>query len=225
MAPTLLDQIMILTPTDMERVRLQSCDPRLGRVHVCGFGPIASGIFAGELFARFRPQWAILLGIAGGMKPSVEMGRAYVFDSVVVDGVGAGSGTGFRSARAMGWSQLERWTAEHPQDSLPLALPDPRQSIAHGQLLTVCAATDHEDELQQRMMRYPEAVAEDMEGWSVALAGAAHGVPVSVVRGISNRAGNRRTEEWRIDEALMSAAELVWQLVGEIQAQGDAHSA
>ncbi|MCA9038471.1 MAG: hypothetical protein KDA91_25270, partial [Planctomycetaceae bacterium] len=54
---------------------------------------------------------------------------------------------------------------------------------------------------------YPEAVAEDMEGYAVAMACYAANVTVSIVRGISNQAGNRDQSHWKTKEALVSVAQ------------------
>ena len=48
--------------------------------------------------------------------------------------------------------------------------------------------------------RYPDAVAESMEGAGVAAAAALHGVPVAELRSISNLVGPRG--EWQLANAL-----------------------
>ena len=52
-----------------------------------------------------------------------------------------------------------------------------------------------------------KAIAEDMEGFGVAMACKLAGVPLRIVRGISNRAGDRDLTQWQIEEALAAAAE------------------
>ena len=59
---------------------------------------------------------------------------------------------------------------------------------------------------------FPDAVAEDMEAFGVAMACQMHGVPLEVVRGISNEVGDRDHSQWQIDKALRAAAELVIRL-------------
>ena len=48
-----------------------------------------------------------------------------------------------------------------------------------------------------------------MEGFSVAIAAAMAGVPLMIVRGISNIAGDRDKSRWRIVDALNAAADVV----------------
>ncbi|NEE29228.1 futalosine hydrolase, partial [Streptomyces sp. SID7982] len=52
------------------------------------------------------------------------------------------------------------------------------------------------------LARHPSAVAEAMEGFGVAEAAAAHGVPVLEVRAVSNAIGPRDRDAWRIPAAL-----------------------
>ncbi|WP_461031047.1 phosphorylase family protein, partial [Streptomyces sparsus] len=55
--------------------------------------------------------------------------------------------------------------------------------------------------------RHPGAVAEAMEGFGVAQAAAAQGVPVLEVRAVSNAVGPRDRAAWRIPDALDALAE------------------
>ena len=54
-------------------------------------------------------------------------------------------------------------------------------------------------------------MAEDMEAFGVALACHARQTPLTVVRGISNLAGDGDVAGWRIDEALTAARALALQ--------------
>jgi futalosine hydrolase len=53
---------------------------------------------------------------------------------------------------------------------------------------------------------YRDAVAEDMEGFGVAMACQLLQVPLRIVRGISNVAGNRDFKSWQVESALQQAA-------------------
>ena len=54
-----------------------------------------------------------------------------------------------------------------------------------------------------------------MEAFGVAMAASLAGVPVQVVRGISNNAGDRDKAHWEIGEALEAAAQLVGELIAD----------
>jgi len=53
-----------------------------------------------------------------------------------------------------------------------------------------------------------------MEAYSVAVAARLHGVPLTVVRGISNLAGDRDHSRWRMTEALQAARAVLRELEG-----------
>ncbi len=204
---------LLLLPTERERALFLAEWPRgLALVEACGFGPVASAARSAELLARLRPRRVCLVGIAGTFDPrSAPVGSARVFDSVVQDGIGVGRGASFRGPSALGlpqWPGSESCAAIH--DTLVLARPHVPGALADplGLLLTVPSASATEIEAAERRERFPRAIVEDMEGFAVALASALRGVPLVIVRGISNRVGDRRANEWRIPEAMAAAREL-----------------
>ena len=72
-------------------------------------------------------------------------------------------------------------------------------------MLSVAAAADGAPSAARRAARYPAALAEEMEGFAVAVAAGLFGVPLRIVRGASNLAGDRNHAEWRMAEALAAA--------------------
>jgi len=204
-APTLL-----LVPTAEELARLRPLPPGLALCAVCGFGPVAAAARAAELLARLEPRRALLVGIAGTYDENeLAIGRAACFAEVALDGVGAGSGERFQGPRELG---LPQWTGPPAiVDRLPLATPAgvPRKPL----LLTACAAAASSAEARARRARFPGALAEDMEAFAVAFACARARVPLTVVRGASNTAGDRARERWRVDDALAAARTLAVMLL------------
>ena len=80
-------------------------------------------------------------------------------------------------------------------------------------MLTCCAASASEHDVRLKLKKHPGAVAEDMEGFSVAAACRLAGVPLRVVRGISNRAGDRNKNNWRVGVAMASVEKTIgWAL-------------
>jgi futalosine hydrolase len=80
-------------------------------------------------------------------------------------------------------------------------------------LLTVTAAAAGPDDVHLRKAIFPEASAEEMEGFAVALACRLAGVPCTIIRGISNTAGDRDKAHWQIEAPLAAAADLVLRLL------------
>ncbi len=206
---------LILFPTELERRRFGDqggIDAELADVDLCGFGPVAAAARTAQLVAARRPARVLLVGIAGAYDLAEHpVGSAIEFGRAAIDGVGVGVGDTFVPPPSLGFPQWPGQDAgeegaPHPlADVVPLSGPE---GLHTELLLTTCAASDTPELAAQRRERYPAAVAEDMEGFGVALACAFAGVPLRIVRGISNEVGDRRPEHWRIPAALAAARRL-----------------
>jgi futalosine hydrolase len=216
---------LILVPTEIERRRL---DPILApaaaqgcRVALCGFGPVAAAARTAQLLAEHAPERVLLVGIAGRVAECLAVGAAYHFDRVACFGVGAGSGGEFMPAGAMGWPQ---WPGD-ADDATPARggqigdeIGDLMPCSVGGRadlLLTVCAAAANAEDVRLRTQAFPDATAEDMEGFAVAFACRLRGVPVGIVRGISNTAGDRDKSHWQVAAAVEAAGRLALQVMAE----------
>lgn len=173
-------------------------------IELCGFGPIASAVRTAQLIAEHRPDQVLLLGIAGAYK-ELEIGKAFQFSSIGCHGIGVGEGEDFQTAEQMGWSQSV--------NGVPVGNPVVLDENVGPQLLTACAASDNPIQAAQRLKLFPEACAEDMESYSVAMACLTRGADLVVVRGISNIAGERDKSKWEIELALESALELTREIL------------
>ena len=208
-----MPRLLILVPTEYELNHLQ---PHLARsvvdsdgvIAVCGFGPITSGIGATRLITRHLPESVILVGIAGAFSPHLRIGMASTFSRIGCYGIGAGSGSEFQTAAELGWNQwIDPDSAESPGDTIQIA-SEPNVNSESPMLLTVCAASANATDVTDRLRRFPQAVAEDMEGFSVAMACRMADIPLTVIRGISNVAGDRNKANWNVSAALAAAADL-----------------
>jgi len=204
---------LILVPTSMELalIQRQGSWERRCQFEVCGFGPIAAAANAARMIERHRPHRVLLLGIAGGYRYEIEIGAAVEFNEVTCYGVGVGEGDQFRPAQHFGWKQWEG-DAESQAigDRIQLNRTADREatSAESGMLLTVTSAADNSVAVDNRLQLFPAAIAEDMEGFGVAMACHLSSVPCRIVRGISNHAGDRDKSNWRIAAAIESAVAL-----------------
>jgi len=190
---------LVLVPTPLELRHLEELGGFPGCVLArCGFGPVAAAARTAELLARLRPPRAWLVGLAGSLGAE-PLGAALRFTRVRLDGVGVGAGSAFRPASRIGFAQWEEGE-ERIEETLALAAPG-----APCELLTVGAASATPAEAAARRARYPEAAAEDMEAFGAALACRLAGVELGVVRGLSNRAGERDAARWETHAALAAA--------------------
>ncbi len=215
---------LLLVPTELERgligpVVVAGCGGSV-RVDLCGFGPVVAAARTARLIAELRPEHVLLVGIAGRFSDRLAIGQAYAFERVACHGIGAGSGGDFIPAATMGWKQ---WPGDASDpatqigDSLPCTgspLPAAAPAARAGLLLSACSAAAGDDDVRTRLRLHPEAAAEDMEGFAVAAACRLGGVPLEIVRGISNTAGDRNASGWQVEAACRAAAELAAMLLG-----------
>ena len=153
---------------------------------MCGFGLAAAGAGAAHAIATHPAEAAggvVLAGLAGTYDATrLPAGATVDAASVRVDGIGAG-----------GAGPAELGFAE--SDVIRLAGRD-------GELLSVATAAATQAEAAKRAALHPEAVAEEMEGFAVAVAAALFGVPFRIVRGVSNVAGERDRSRWQMPAAM-----------------------
>ncbi len=209
-----MPKTLILVPTDLERRFVGPSLAACGSLALCGFGPVAAAARTAGLLAEHTPVRVLLVGIAGRLGESLAVGAAYRFAHVACFGVGAGSGDAFLTAGAMGWPH---WPGDPTSPDAAIGDVIPLASCAApasaGLLLTACAASASSHDVALRHTLFPNAVAEDMEGFGVALACRLAGVPLDIIRGISNTAGDRDTSRWQIAAALAAAADLAHTIV------------
>lgn len=213
---------LLLIPTEFERKFLTSVSGlKKTTVEICGFGPIVAAAKTAQLINRHSPDRVMLLGIAGSYssesKTDLMPGSASVYSSVGCFGIGVGSDERFETAVEMGWQQWSDADSDPIGDWIQL---DPGASPMHRfpnrQLLTVCAASGNNEDVVRRLKKFPDAVAEDMEGFAVATACHFFQKPLTIVRGISNVAGDREKTNWKIAEALVSAESLAVEIIQNV---------
>ena len=217
-----MSNTLLLIPTDVERRWAGGLEDQLSqraRVELCGFGPIVAGIRTTQLIAQHGPERVLLVGIAGAINAELLTGRAYEFDQVACYGIGAGCGSNFQTAAEMGWRQ---WSSESLdfgipsiEDTIQLSRVDKVSCGGSRLLLTVCAASANAAEVASHQVKFPQAMAEDMEGFSVAAACKLAHVPLRIVRGISNMAGDRKHENWQSAAAMQAALHMALAMLDE----------
>jgi futalosine hydrolase len=160
-----------------------------------------------QLLATGSFDSVALIGIAGSLSDDVAIGCAMQFGTVYCDGIGVGQGATHRSSSDMGWQQ---WPDEPTiQDAIQLRAPKHDHPLPG--LVSVLAASATPSEAAWRHSRFPLGKAEDMEGFGVAVSCRLANVPLMIVRGISNRAGDRDHAKWNIAGSLDQAMQLILQ--------------
>ncbi|MET8718483.1 futalosine hydrolase [Streptomyces misionensis] len=136
-------------------------------------------------------------GIGGGFAPGAPLGSLVVADAITVADLGAETADGFLPVTELGFGTV----THRPPESLVRAVAE-ATGARIGTALTVSTVTGTADRAAALRTRHPRALAEGMEGFGVAEAAAAQGVPVLEIRAISNPVGPRDRAAWRIGDAL-----------------------
>nr|WP_026245337.1 futalosine hydrolase [Streptomyces sp. SID8379] len=174
-------------------------DPAIDVIAV-GVGPAAAA--AGTATAlttaalEGRPYTLVVsAGIGGGF--TAPPGAVLIADAITAADLGAETPEGFVPVTELGFGTV----THRPPASLVRDLAAVT-SAGVGTVLTVSTVTGTADRAALLAQSHPGAVAEAMEGFGVAEAAAAHGVPVAEIRAVSNAVGPRDRDAWRIGDAL-----------------------
>ncbi|HKT05907.1 MAG TPA: futalosine hydrolase, partial [Rugosimonospora sp.] len=141
-------------------------------------------------------------GIGGGFPGRAGLGATVLATASIAADLGADSPDGYLSLDELGFGNTR--ATVHP--GLLAALGAVLPGAVRGAVLTVSTVTGTAAVAAELARRYPDAVAEAMEGFGAATAAGQAGVPFAEVRTISNPVGPRDRGAWRIAEALAALA-------------------
>ncbi|MFD3698581.1 futalosine hydrolase [Streptomyces sp. NPDC058646] len=171
-------------------------------VLAAGVGPAAAAAGTATALALADHSLVVSAGIGGGFAPAAPVGSLVVADAIVAADLGAETPEGFLDVQALGFGRSVH---------LPPAELAARAAEVTGALLapvlTVSTVTGTAGGAAGLLARHPMAGAEAMEGFGVAEAAAAHGLPVLELRAVSNAVGPRDRAAWRIGDALAALAD------------------
>ena len=177
-------------------------------VVVGGVGPAAAAAATSAALAARNYELVMSAGIGGGFTP-LRQGEVAVAASIVFADLGVETSDGFVPVSELGFGS-EQYAVE---PKLAVELAD-RTGGHLGTVLTVATVTGTAATADALARRFPDAVAEGMEGAGVAAAALLHGVPAAEVRAISNPVGPRDRAAWQIDRALESLGRAVAAITG-----------
>ncbi|CAL9457131.1 Futalosine hydrolase [Streptomyces sp. enrichment culture] len=173
-------------------------------VMAAGVGPAAAAVGAATALATAPYPYDLVVsaGIGGGFAPRAPLCSLVVSDSIVAADLGADTPDGYLPVEELGFGR----SVHTP----PAALTGRVRDAVRGSgvpcllapVLTVSTVTGTAARAAELAARHPRAGAEAMEGFGVAEAAAAHGVPAVEIRAVSNTVGPRDRAAWRVGEAL-----------------------
>ncbi|MFU8870950.1 futalosine hydrolase [Micromonospora sp. SL4-19] len=205
--------VVTAVPVEAEAVRAGLIDPTV-TVAPVGVGSAVAGAATARLLALAeaagRPYRAVVsAGIAGGFVGRVTVGGTVLATRSVAADLGAESPEGFLPVEELGMpAELLGGGSVMTADSgllgaLRTALPE----AVVGAVLTVSTVTGTAASTAALAARHPDAVAEAMEGYGVAVAASQAGLPFAELRTVSNPIGPRDRGSWRMREAFATLTE------------------
>jgi len=176
----------------------------------CGIGKVNAAVGCALLLDRWKPEFVVNTGSAGGLDPALAIGDVVVSDGLLqhdVDvtafGYAPGQVPGMDAIFAVPAALVER--AEQAveelkaEGSLPADLGRTRGAVASGDVFV------HEGALVASIRaRFPAVKAVEMEGAAIAQTCALFGVPFLAIRALSDIAG--KESPMKFDEFLPLAS-------------------
>ncbi|MCM4079425.1 futalosine hydrolase [Paractinoplanes hotanensis] len=202
--------VVTAVAAEAEAVRA-GADPDNVVVEPVGVGPAAAAAGTARLLATGRYRAVVSAGIAGGFPGRAPVGSIVLGARSIAADLGAETPDGFLPVDELGFGTsvlscdpalLKALTAELPEAIV-------------GDVVTLSTVTGTKRTADRLAESYPQAVAEAMEGYGVAVAAA--GLPFAELRAISNPVGPRDRAAWRLREAfaaLSTASGQLWTACG-----------
>ncbi|MEU4680271.1 futalosine hydrolase [Micromonospora sp. NPDC023737] len=205
--------VVTAVPAEADAIRAGLADPTV-TVTPVGVGPAVAAAATARALALAEvagePYRAVIsAGVAGGFAGRVPVGGTVLGTASIAADLGAEAPEGFIPIDALGMPPAllggGSTVLADPEllAVLRAALPD----ATVGPVLTVNTVTGTAASTELLSQRHPDAVAEAMEGYGVAVAAAQAGLPFAELRTISNPIGPRDRNSWRMREALAALTE------------------
>ncbi len=172
------------------------------RIGITGVGIASASMALGTFCAMDAPEAAIMVGSAG-MFPraglsvgDLVVARAEILSELgVVSGPGIGDGVLLKLSGVAQEIPLDRELCGQAAEAAMKV-----GKVVCGKSLTVTGASANREHAALREKRFG-TLAENMEGYALALAGQRFEIPTAEIRGISNEAGDRNRSNWDFETA------------------------
>lgn len=179
-----------------------------------GPGMANAAAACGAAIERYGPRRVFNVGICGAYGDGAGLiGTAVAGAGAVFADTGAAHGGGFDPLRAMNLP-LARSGGADVYNRIILSNDLIPKEIARADFLTVAAVSGSPGYARQLAARFPPPagclLCEDMESAAVGLVALRAGLPCTVVRGVSNRCGDRDHGRWDIRGAARAAQETLY---------------
>lgn len=178
-----------------------------------GIGKVLSAVTTVLLIHQYGVNMVINTGSAGGIGKGLAVGDIVIANKLAyfdVDVTGFGYEKGQLPGMPLYYDCSTYLKAEMKKAVEKIGLP-----VQHGLIVTGDSFIDDKEKTARILADFPEALACEMEGASIAQAAAQFNIPFLVVRAISDTADHAATQSFDefIEEAGKKSAEMVIQFV------------
>ena len=177
---------------------------------ITGVGVAAAAMALGAYGATVRPDLMVMVGSAGALPGSgLKTGDLMVPETEIMAELGVAAGTGIGDARNMPLPGVRQEIALDQETASRLLDHAVKMGNAvHGRSLTVLGVSGDGGQARERAVHF-QALAENMEGYALAMAGERFECRTAEIRGISNRAGDRDKCRWDFEKGVVPPQRVV----------------
>lgn len=151
----------------------------------CGIGKVNSALNAYMMIQNLNPDLVINSGVAGGVDGSLGIGSVLIADGITYHDVWCGPGTEYGAAD--GYPQILSPDKEVVKTAKELFRDN--ENVKFGLICSGDKFISKKEEVETIKKSFPDALAVDMESASIAQACMKCGVPVAIVRVMSDTPG------------------------------------
>ncbi|WP_059104444.1 futalosine hydrolase [Shouchella shacheensis] len=200
------ERILIIVSVDKEKEAIEKGLAQESMVDVLVGGVGMAVVAARTAAALMKSEYRLVInaGIAGGIIGQAPLGSIVVASSIIAPEIGSESPERFIPIDELGFGTQKVATTIPLAKELLVVMREKRLGVTYGPVLSVLTATGTEETLARRKALVPDAVAEAMEGYGVAIAAKEANVPMLEIRTISNQVGVRDKGSWKFAEAFLA---------------------
>jgi len=178
---------------------------------LCGIGKVNAAVGTTLLLDKFKPDYLINTGVAGGFPDDVKIGDIVVSSEVRHYDADA-------TAFDYEMGQIPNMPASYEADKLLLGLTrkswlnDSAINVHHGPVLSGDSFVHTSQQISQIEERFPDVMAVEMEGAAVAQTGFIFNVPFVLIRSISDKVheeGSESIYENFMEKAAQNSVDMV----------------
>ena len=183
---------------------------------VTGVGVASTCTTLGALCGMVQPDFMVMVGSAGSLPESgLGTGDMVVAETEILAELGVVVGPGIGDTHGMKLpGVMQEIHMDQEVSSLLLGHANVVGKAVYGRSLTVVGVSADGNQARERARQF-QALAENMEGYALALAGHRFGCRTAEIRGISNGAGDRDKSRWNFEKAMVPPQKVLLEYLRE----------